>query len=273
MPTQLLPGHLYGKTLKSHKVASFELSDRVYPPRYKTPKHSHKQALFCFVMQGHYTETYGKHTRECAPSTLLFHPAEERHAEHFHDAGGRSFIIEIAPDWLSRLREHWALVEAPAEFRGGVPELVARRLYREFAALDVVSPLVIEGLMMEMMGEASRRHEHGSAHQPPYWLQQARELLHARFAEHLTLAEIAQTVSVHPVHLAQMFHRSYQCTVGDYVRKLRVEYACRELAATETPIVEIALAAGFCDQSHFTRTFKRSTGVAPSQYREALRRV
>jgi len=76
MPTQLLPGHFYGKTLKSHKVASFELSDRVYPPRFKTPKHSHKQALFCFVMQGCYTETYGKRTRECAPSTLLFHPAE-----------------------------------------------------------------------------------------------------------------------------------------------------------------------------------------------------
>ena len=35
--------------------------------------------------------------------------------------------------------------------------------------------------------------------------------------------------------------------------------------------MEIALAAGFCDQSHFTRTFKRLTGIAPSQYREALR--
>ena len=37
------------------------------------------------------------------------------------------------------------------------------------------------------------------------------------------------------------------------------------------PIVDIALAAGFCDQSHFTRTFKRAIGVAPSQYRESLR--
>jgi AraC family transcriptional regulator len=52
---------------------------------------------------------------------------------------------------------------------------------------------------------------------------------------------------------------------------LRIEYACNELATTESPIVDIALSAGFCDQSHFTRTFKRLTGLVPSQYRDALR--
>jgi AraC family transcriptional regulator len=271
MPLQLPPGYLYGETLKSSKVASFELSERVYPPRFKTPKHSHKRALFAFVMQGDYTETYGRRTRECRSSALLFHPADETHAEYFHDAGGRSFIIEIEPGWLERVREHLSVGDNSAEFHGGVPELLVRRLYKEFVQMDKVSALVIEGLMLEMVGETSRRGEDGAAYPPPRWLQQARELLRARFAEHLTLAEIAKTVGVHPVHLAQMFHRSYRCTVGDYIRQLRIEYACHELAASETPIVEIALAAGFCDQSHFTRTFKRSTGVAPSQYRESLR--
>jgi AraC family transcriptional regulator len=59
--------------------------------------------------------------------------------------------------------------------------------------------------------------------------------------------------------------------VGDYVRKLRIEYACHELVASARPIVDIALAAGFCDQSHFTRTFKLAVGSSPSQYRAALR--
>ena len=274
MATKLLPGPLYGQTLKSCKVASFELSERAYPPRYQTPKHSHKRALFCFVLQGKYTEEYGKLTRECEPSTLLFHPVGECHAEYFHDLGGRSFVIEIEPVWLNRLSEHLALVDTPSEFKGGAPELLARRLYRELSEPDGVSALVIEGLMMQMLGEVSRQCARENAPQkPPLWLQQASELLRARFTEHLTLAEIAQTVSIHPVHLAQAFHRSYQCTVGDYVRKLRIEYACRALTTSETPIVEIALAAGFCDQSHFTRTFKRSTGVAPSHYRAAVRGV
>jgi AraC family transcriptional regulator len=271
MPLQLPPGSLYGETLRSHKMSSFDLSERVYPARFRTPRHSHKQALFCFVVQGDYTETYGGKTRECSQSALLFHPANETHAEHFHDSGGRSFIIEIAPDWLERMREYEATVDTPAEFHGGVQELLARRLYKEFTRMDGVSTLVIEGLMLEMIGEASRHNSEASDNHSPRWLQQARDLLHARFTEHLTLAEVAHNVGVHPVHLAQAFHKSYQSTVGDYVRQLRIEYACHELAASETPIVQIALAAGFCDQSHFTRTFKRCVGVAPSQYRESVR--
>lgn len=273
MPLQLPPGSLYGETLRSRKISSFDLSERVYPARFRTPRHSHKQALFCFVVQGDYTETYGRKTRECSQSALLFHPANETHAEHFHDSGGRSFIIEIAPEWLDPLREHTAVVDDPAEFHGGVLELLARRLYKEFMRMDGASALVIEGLMLEMIGEASRHNAQVSLPHSPRWLQQARELLHGRFMEHLTLAEVAHNVGVHPVHLAQAFHKSYQCTVGDYVRQLRIEYACRELASSETPIVEIALAAGFCDQSHFTRTFKRCIGVAPSQYRESIRGI
>ncbi len=165
MALQLPPGSFYGETVRSCRVASFELSERLYPPSFQTPKHSH----------------------------------------------------------------------------------------------------------IEMLGETVRRCSTNGTHNPPRWLQQARDLLHGRFSENLTLAEVASAVGVHPVHLAQVFHKNYRCTVGDYMRRLRIEYACHELATSGKPIVDIALAAGFCDQSHFTRTFKRSTGVAPSQYRESLR--
>jgi len=267
---QLPPGYLYGESLRSHKVASFALSERFYPPNFKTPKHSHRRALFCFVIEGDYTESYSGQTRECGSSNLLFHPADELHAEYFHNSGGHSFIVEIEPNWLERVREHRGLPEASAEFKGGLMELLARRVYKEFLQMDDVSALIIDGLMLEMMGEAARRCMlKGDAH-PPRWLVQAKEILHADFAKSLRLADIAGAVGVHPVHLAQMFHKSYRCTVGDYVRQLRIEYACHELATSEAPIVEIALSAGFCDQSHFTRTFKRLTGTCPSQYREAL---
>jgi AraC family transcriptional regulator len=267
---QLPPGHLYGESLRSHTVASFALSERFYPPNFKTPKHSHGRALFCYVIEGDYTESYSGRVRECCSSHLLFHPADEQHAEYFHNAGGHSFIIEIEPFWLNRVREHRAFPENSAEFKGGIMELIARRLYKEFLQMDDVSPLIIEGLMMEMMGEADRRSRlKGEAH-APRWLEQAKEMLQADFAKSLKLADIAQAVGVHPVHLAQTFHKSYRCTVGDYVRRLRIEYACHQLATSESPIVDIALSAGFCDQSHFTRTFKRLTGTCPSQYREAL---
>src|SRR5262245_28616048 len=131
MSMQLPPGHLYGETLRSRRVSSFELSERVYPPRFKTPRHSHKRALFCFVIQGNYTETYGVRTRECRSSALLFHPAGELHAEHFHDVGGRSFVIEIEPTWLQAVREHSGMGDSSADLSGADVELLARRLYRE----------------------------------------------------------------------------------------------------------------------------------------------
>jgi AraC family transcriptional regulator len=68
-----------------------------------------------------------------------------------------------------------------------------------------------------------------------------------------------------------MFQKHYRCTVGAYIRRLRIDFACRELANTEAPLVDIALAAGFCDQSHFTKTFRRHTGQVPSQFRESIR--
>lgn len=271
MSVQLLPGKYYGETLRTRRVSSFELSERVYSPGYQTPKHTHKQALFCFVMQGHYTELYGSKMRECTSSMLLFHPPGELHAEYFHEVGGRSFIVEIAPDWMARIQEQLPVTDGSADFRGGVFELLAHKLYREFNHEDCASSLIIEGLMMEMLGETTRSRAVQTAPGSPRWLHRAKELLHARFADNLSLAEVAQNVGVHPVHLAQTFRKTYQCTVGEYVRKLRIEYACQELTNSVKPIVDIALAAGFCDQSHFTRTFKRVVGTAPSQYRDSLR--
>ncbi|MBA3784476.1 MAG: helix-turn-helix domain-containing protein, partial [Acidobacteria bacterium] len=51
------------------------------------------------------------------------------------------------------------------------------------------------------------------------------------------------------------------------VRRLRVENACREMIKSETSLVEIALAAGFSSQSHFSSVFKRMTGMTPAMYR------
>jgi AraC family transcriptional regulator len=202
---------------------------------------------------------------------LLFHPAGELHSEHFHEAGGRSFIIEIEPHWLDRVRNYARIYSESSDFSKANLELLVRKLYTEFVGMDDASPLVIEGLMLELVGEASRSHPSKATGRPPRWLVQARELLTERFAERLTLAEVARTVGVHPVHLAQTFRKSYRCTVGDFVRQLRIQYSCQKLATTDMPIVDIALTAGFCDQSHFNRTFKRSVGLPPSQYRDSFR--
>ncbi|HXF06360.1 MAG TPA: AraC family transcriptional regulator [Blastocatellia bacterium] len=266
---RLPPGHLYGESLKTRRLPGAILSERKYPPGFRTPTHSHEQDLFCLVIRGGYTEMVGTTTRVCEPSLLLFHPADEVHAEHFHQTGGSSFILEIEPWWLKQIRQHTRVIDSSACFRGGHPVVLGMRLYREFLeGEDELSPLVMEGLVLALIGEASRSAVTPTVGHPPKWLVEAKELLHERFREPLTLAEIAHAVGVHPVHLAQMFHKYYKCTIGGYIRQLRLEFACHQLITTPAPLCQIALASGFSDQSHFTRTFKRYLGVPPGQYRE-----
>jgi AraC family transcriptional regulator len=76
---------------------------------------------------------------------------------------------------------------------------------------------------------------------------------------------------VHPVHLARTFRRYYHCSPGEYVRRLRLESATRELCASDASLIEIALAAGYCDQSHFSKSFKRHTGMSPARFRASCR--
>lgn len=134
--------------------------------------------------------------------------------------------------------------------------------------MDEVSPLVIEGITLELMAEASRRAVRCSEdRRPPRWLKQTREFLDTHFTDNLSCSDIAVSVGVHPVHLAREFRRHYKCTLGEYTRQLRVEFACRELSKADASLVDIALTSGFSSQSHFSTVFKRLTGMSPAHYR------
>jgi AraC family transcriptional regulator len=69
------------------------------------------------------------------------------------------------------------------------------------------------------------------------------------------------------VHLARTYRRHRRQTVGDRIRELRLDHACRWLATTCDSIADIALRCGFADQSHLARLMRRRLGVTPSQYR------
>ena len=103
--------------------------------------------------------------------------------------------------------------------------------------------------------------------QAPHWLKHATEIVESRFLERLTLAEIASQVGVHYVHLSRQFHKYNRCTIGDLIRRRRVQYASHLLAHSRTPLAEIALTCGFSDQSHLSFLFKRYMGLSPSKFR------
>ena len=68
------------------------------------------------------------------------------------------------------------------------------------------------------------------------------------------------------MHLSREFRKHYQSTIGEYIRKRRIEHASHMLANTDTPLSEIALTCGFSDQSHFSGAFRKMTGTTPKRY-------
>ena len=96
-------------------------------------------------------------------------------------------------------------------------------------------------------------------------------LVHMRthFAEPLSNAELARLAGRSVRTLARTFRPHMQATPQQFLRRLRLRLACRELTAGSRPIAAIAAAHGFCDQSHFVREFRREFGLTPGEYRKS----
>jgi AraC family transcriptional regulator len=263
---------LSSSMIRTREVSGFRLMEHLYSPKTKLPVHVHEQSLLWIAMKGHCSEIYAGKVRQHETLTVEFLPSNEIHTLHFPYVEMRSFAIAIAPQWLERMRESSLSLEYSVHSRGGLLAGLFMKLYKEFREMDEASSLAIEGLALEMLAEVSRRQVRGSGRKPPRWLAQALELLREQFSEHLTITYLATSVGVHPVHLAREFLKFYRCTIGEYIRRLRIEQACRELSTSDASLAAIASGAGFSDQSHFSRTFKRLVDMTPAQYRAAFSR-
>jgi AraC family transcriptional regulator len=134
-------------------------------------------------------------------------------------------------------------------------------LIQELEHRDPAWELIAEGLVLSGLGHLTRIAE--LAARRPVWLDDAVAL--AR--QQQPLAEIARRIGRHPSHVAREFHRHEGVTIGEYVRRCRLELAARALRRGGQSIGEVALDAGFCDQSHFTNAFRRVFGLTPGKWK------
>lgn len=265
----LKPGHYYGEALNGHHCCGLVLSEVKHSRGKRLPKHSHELALFSLVLEGACRETYGRQSVALKPFTVIYHPPELIHEDEITPGGMRLFCIEVKGERLDRLREYAAVPNSSTDLHGGELSWLAARLYREYRTFGCRSALVIEGLSLEMLGLVVRRRE-VRERRAPVWLARAVELLHAEFDQNLTMTRVAGEVGVHPIHLSKVFRQFHHQTIGEYLRRLRVQSACRQLALSGVELGVIASATGFADQSHFTRVFKRIVGTTPGEFRAAL---
>jgi len=257
------------RALTKKEVSGCVLEETLYSAGSRVPQHSHNVGYFCIALSGNCRERFGTKTRDCKPLSWGFYPTGEAHSIEI-DTESRSFGIDISPQWLDRARACSIVLNHSERSHGGIMARMLMRLYYEVHHMDEASPLAIEGLVLELLAAISRCGVKIRGRIAPHWLGRAEEFLRVHFSEHLNLVTVSEAVGVHPVHLAREFRKYYACTAGDYIRHLRIEYACREIARSASSLAEIASAAGFSDQSHFSKVFKRLTGMTPAAYRAAL---
>jgi AraC-like DNA-binding protein len=98
-------------------------------------------------------------------------------------------------------------------------------------------------------------------------LWRVRDLLHDGFADDLSADDLAHAVGLSRFQLYRQFREGYGLAPSAYLRQVRLREARRRLAAGAA-IAEAAIAAGFADQSHLTRWFRRTYGITPGVYQQ-----
>lgn len=261
MANCLRGGEYFGEQIRRSRVAGLLLTETRYAADARIPRHSHEQGYFCLVRRGHYREVFSGGQRECGPQTLAWHPPGEWHAEEFERGEARSFNVELTPAW-PRLEP----LERPFATREANLVALSLKMYREFQHPDAASGLMIEGLALELLARLTRE-SFRTGNSPPAWLRCVRDRLRAECLRPPQLTSLASEVQVHRGHLAAAFRRHFGESAGEFVRRCRLERTIVMLADPVQSLAEIAVAAGFSDQSHFTRCFRRQFGTTPGSYR------
>ena len=98
-------------------------------------------------------------------------------------------------------------------------------------------------------------------------LKPALEFIETHYGQNITLDEVASHVHLNPAYFSTLFKQSTGSSFKEYLNMVRIEESKRLLTNTDYSIIDIALAAGFDDQSYFSKVFKKYTGLTPRQYR------
>ncbi|AHG93353.1 Helix-turn-helix, AraC domain-containing protein (plasmid) [Gemmatirosa kalamazoonensis] len=251
--------------------AGLHVFEAVYEPHSRLPDHEHASPFFSYVLRGAYAERAGGATRDCRRGAVIFHRDHESHANVVGPRGTASLNVELALDAWRELTDD---VSPARRIAGRVltddVEWHAFAVWREFHRDDDGSALGMDEAVALLCDAVRDRRARGTF-EPHRRLDACAEYLAGRLTGAVRLADVARIAGVHPMHLTRLFRRRFGCSMGEFVRRRRVAWACDQLVSGEGTISSVAARAGFSDHAHFTRTFRRLTGCSPRWYRERVR--
>ena len=217
-------------------------------------------------------------TSGCTLGQVMFIPAGHR-VEGWSDYPIRVrhvFVLFNSKLIETELEEEGGIESVDLPFRldlkDGVIATRMRALQTELESPGLLRRLYVESLSCEIAACLVRKHAAKPVAQQrgglsPRRLREVKEYIDANLANEITLDDLAIVAGVSKAHFCRAFQKSVGVVSHRYIVRQRIEFAKRLLVDSESPIAEVALAAGFGDQSHFTKHFRYLVGTTPWRFR------
>lgn len=226
----------------------------------EVPEHAHDwPVLSLFVMGGYANRTERGETFVAGPSAVLYR-AGAAHRNTIASNGFEQIEIEFDPAWLGRS----LLPKSPvSQWSGGQAGAEARAL----------ANVCVRETAEERLRAAVRRFielaQREPGRVPPRWLARITRRLRENTA--LKVNDLARDAGLHPSWLGTAYRLATGEGLPETAARFRVERAACLLRESDLPGAFVAAEAGFCDQSHMHRTFKRMFGRSPAAVRDDRR--
>ncbi|MEX2151974.1 MAG: helix-turn-helix transcriptional regulator [Gemmatimonadaceae bacterium] len=259
------------ETFKSLETESFRITDLWFPPEAVLGPHVHDRACIAVMLHGACHTHIARRSLACDTGYAWTEPIGEQHTNRIGPEGARGIVVQpdASKEYIAKPMAR--LVNDVHLLRHAGVVGSALRILSAIRERDAIAALCVEALAMLLLSDAARvANPDGHGNRRPGWLLIVRDLLNDEWRAGVTVSRLAGAAGVHPAHLTRTFRRYYGRSLGSYVRALRLEWAVTRLLERRQSISEIACAAGFSDQSHFTREFRKHLGVTPGAYRWRL---
>lgn len=240
--------------------------------------HSHTQWSLGAVTAGQSTFLY-RHRRYPvqAGSLVLVNPDWPHACNPVEDQPWAYRMLYVDTAWLTRLRYGAGLLPQPRWQDIGTAVVTDPELYQGYCAmtdclLDADRDLLEkQSHLVEYLSTLLQRVSRQPARPEPSapdTLRQVAAWLDAHCTEEVSLDDLCRLSGYSPGHLIRAFRQHYAITPHAYLVNRRIQFA-QKVLKDGASIVEAALAAGFADQAHFQRVFKRLLAATPGQYRQS----
>lgn len=258
------PAGYYTGESSTWQTANVLLTEVRHTAAKSVDEHQHDAPYFSLLLEGSYEERGDGFDLRYEPYTLVFHSAGTIHQDRMLGPC-RFFAVDLLPAWEAVIAQLGGTRAHVFELAGGDPVWIVLRLYREFLAREDSTESATEALIYELCAYVASRG--GEDFHEPAWLGAADATVRERYGEPLDLAALASSIGVHPTHLCRAYRRFRGHTITDAIVGARIQHVARRLTDSGETLAQIAVEAGFTDQSHMTKIFKRITGYPPGEHR------